>query len=84
MNFIVVQVDQDYDYVEGVRHIASFPTEDAANTFVQKKAKSKPLHGVKEWITLKSGWMRFSCQKTLITIHGANILNNTIHFLQSP
>lgn len=37
MNFIVVRVDQNYDYVEGVNYIDSFPTEDAANAFVQEK-----------------------------------------------
>lgn len=40
-NFIVVQVDQDYDYVEGVRYIASFPTEEAANAFKQEKEEEQ-------------------------------------------
>ena len=41
MNFIIVQVYQDYDYVEGVGYIKSFPTEEEANTFIQEKREEQ-------------------------------------------
>ena len=41
MSFIVVKVDQNYDYVEDVRYIASFPTEHAAQAFVKEKKEEQ-------------------------------------------
>lgn len=72
MNFIVVQVDQDYDYVEGVRHIASFPTEDAADAFKQEKEEEQNakwrarLDYIEQWVdaielpeTDYHGWVEY-------------------------
>lgn len=55
-NFIVVQVDQNYDYVEGVRYIARFSTEDAANAFIQEKNEEqdvkwkKRIDYIEQWV----------------------------------
>jgi len=72
MNFIVVQVDQDYDYVEGVRYIASFPTEDAADAFIQEKNEEQNakwrarLDYIEQWVdaievpeTDYHGWVEY-------------------------
>lgn len=39
-NFIFVQVDQNYDCVEDVKHIANFPTADVAQAFVKDVSRA--------------------------------------------
>lgn len=41
MNYIVVQVDQDYDYLAGVRYIKSFATESLAQKFIEDKLEEQ-------------------------------------------
>ena len=75
MNFIVVKVDQDYDYVEGVNYIDSFLTEDEANAFVQEKSQEqtsawrKRMDYIEEWVdaieppvTDYNGWKEYLVQ----------------------
>ena len=72
MNFIVVQVDQSYDYVEGVNYVQSFPTEDEAIAFVQEKEKEQSaawrarLDYIENWVdalelpeTDYNGWVEY-------------------------
>ena len=72
MNFIVVRVDQNYDYVEGVRYIRSFPTEEEANAFIQEKneehksAWRSKMDYIDAWVdalelpqTDRHGWLEY-------------------------
>ena len=47
LNFIVVQVDQDYDYVQGVDYIDSFATEDEAKNYIKTKQELAKETGLK-------------------------------------
>ena len=47
LNFIVVQVDQDYDYVQGVDYIDSFATEDEAKNYIKIKQELANETGLK-------------------------------------
>jgi hypothetical protein len=41
MSYIIVKVNQDYDYVEGVEYIDSFVTEQEANNFIKEKIEQE-------------------------------------------
>jgi len=75
MNFIVVQVDQDYEFVEGVRHIKSFSTKDEADKFVKEKKEENltawqaRLDYIEQWVdaldlpeTDYNGWKEYLVQ----------------------
>lgn len=41
MNYIVVQVDLDYDYIQDVKYINRFTTESEAEKFIQDKLEEQ-------------------------------------------
>jgi|694.fasta_scaffold46598_5 hypothetical protein len=41
MSYIIVKVNQDYDYVEGVEYIDSFVTEQEADNFIKEKTEQE-------------------------------------------
>ena len=72
MNFIVVQANVDYDYVESVSYVASFPTYVAADIFIQEKKAEQNrdrlarFEYIEKWVdaieipeTDYEGWMKF-------------------------
>jgi len=72
MNFIVVQVHQNYDMVEGVDYIKSFSTEEEATAYIQKEKEKEEaawksrLEYIEQWVdaiecpeTDYNGWKEY-------------------------
>jgi len=72
MNYIIVQVDQDYGQVVGVRYIESFEDKESANAFILGKNEQRiaewknRLEYIEQWVdaielpeTDYHGWIKY-------------------------